>query len=172
LSGEVYQTNKQHNLDLPNTAGDILFGKFGIEAGFALKIKKHKTTKQALKKIIIIFLSFMLLMPSFGSFCVYTTFKLNQDEISKTICVQRKMLFNSCNGRCELQKSLKKYADNEKKMHDNLKEKAEVIYIHTISLSNLKLVLPITTRKAIFAYFDKKPISVSNSTFHPPSYFI
>ncbi|MFC0777023.1 transporter [Flavobacterium sp. HJSW_4] len=33
LSGEVYQRNKQHDLDLPNTAGDILFGKFGIEAG-------------------------------------------------------------------------------------------------------------------------------------------
>lgn len=33
LAGEIYQTNKQHGLDLPNTAGDILFGKFGIEAG-------------------------------------------------------------------------------------------------------------------------------------------
>lgn len=114
----------------------------------------------------------MLLMPSFGSFCVYTTFKLNQEEISKTICVQRKMVFNSCNGRCELQKSLKKYADNEKKMQDNLKEKAEVIYIQNISLSNFKLVAPIRSRKAIFAYFDKKPISVSNVTFHPPSYLI
>lgn len=33
LAGEVYQTNQQHGLDLPNTAGDILFSKFGIEAG-------------------------------------------------------------------------------------------------------------------------------------------
>lgn len=33
VAGEVYQTNKQHGLDLPNTAGDILFGKFGFEAG-------------------------------------------------------------------------------------------------------------------------------------------
>ncbi|MBF4486438.1 hypothetical protein IRZ78_16575 [Flavobacterium sp. CSZ] len=114
----------------------------------------------------------MLLMPSFGIFCVYTTFKLNQEEISKTICVQRKMIFNSCNGRCELQKSLKKYADNEKKMHDNLKEKAEVIYIQNIALNPFKLVAPITSRKAVFAYFDKKPISVSNATFHPPSYLI
>ncbi|MFH7017770.1 hypothetical protein [Flavobacterium sp. FlaQc-47] len=125
-----------------------------------------------MRKIVIIFLSFMLLMPSFGSFCVYTTFKLNQEEISKTICVQRKMVFNSCNGRCELQKSLKKYTDNEKKMQDNLKEKAEVIYIQNISLSNFKLVAPIRSRKAVFAYFDKKPISVSNATFHPPSHMI
>ncbi|MRX41457.1 hypothetical protein GJU43_19395 [Flavobacterium sp. LC2016-23] len=114
----------------------------------------------------------MLLLPTFGSFFVYTSFKLNQDEISKTICVQRKMVFNSCNGRCELQKSLKKYADNEKRMQDNLKEKAEVVYIPNSALNNFKLVAPLEKRRAIFAYFNKKPISVSGSTFHPPSYFV
>lgn len=114
----------------------------------------------------------MLLMPSFGSFCVYTAFKLNQEEISKTICVQRKMLFNSCNGRCELQKSLKKYDDNEKRMHDNLKEKAEVIYIQNIIVTDFKIIPPTESRAKIFAPTDKKPVSVSNSTFHPPSYLI
>jgi len=114
----------------------------------------------------------MLLVPSFGSFFVYTSFKLNQDEISKTICVQRKMLFNSCNGRCELQKSLKKYADNEKKMQNNLKEKAEVVYIQTSVTAPFKLVTPIQSKEKFFASFNNKPISVSNTTFRPPSYFI
>ncbi|PWB26121.1 hypothetical protein DCO46_06835 [Flavobacterium sp. HTF] len=114
----------------------------------------------------------MLLVPSFGSFFAYTSFKLNQEEISKTICVQRKMLFNSCNGRCELQKSLKKYADNEKRMHDNLKEKAEVVYIQNIGVINYELVATIEYEVKLFASFDKKPIAVSNSTFHPPSRFI
>ncbi len=111
----------------------------------------------------------MLLVPSFGSFFVYTSFKLNQEEISKTICVQRKMVFNSCNGRCELQKSLKKYADNEKRMQNNLKEKAEIVYIQNTATANFKLVIPIQSVIALFASFDAKPISVSNSTFHPPS---
>ncbi|MCI9846296.1 hypothetical protein FLV_16035 [Flavobacterium pectinovorum] len=114
----------------------------------------------------------MLLVPSFGSFFVYTSFKLNQEEISKTICVQRKMVFNSCNGRCELQKSLKKYADNEKKMQNNLKEKVEVVYIQNSPTANFKLVTPIVSAAKLFASGDAKPISVSNSTFHPPSYFI
>jgi len=114
----------------------------------------------------------MLLVPSFGSFFVYTSFKLNQDEISKTICVQRKMVFNSCNGRCELQKSLKKYADNEKRMQNNLKEKTEVVYIQSTSTNNFKLIAPIESQAKLFASFDSKPISVSNATFHPPSYFI
>ena len=114
----------------------------------------------------------MLLLPSFGSFFVYTSFKLNQEEISKTICVQRKMVFNSCNGRCELQKSLKKYADNEKRMQNNLKEKAEVVYIQNTTTANYRLVTPIESAAKLFASIDEKPISVSNSTFHPPSYFI
>lgn len=82
------------------------------------------------------------------------------------------MLFNSCNGRCELQKSLKKYDDNEKRMHDNLKEKAEVIYIQNIIVTDFKIIPPTESRAKIFAPTDKKPVSVSNATFHPPSYLI
>jgi hypothetical protein len=114
----------------------------------------------------------MLLLPSFGSFLVYTSFKLNQEEISKTICVQRKMIFNSCNGRCELQKSLKKYSDNEKRMQDNLKEKAEVVYIQNTIIADFRLITPIVSKANNFGSFDRKPISVSSTTFHPPSYFI
>lgn len=114
----------------------------------------------------------MLLVPSFGSFFVYTSFKLNQDEITKTICVQRKMVFNTCNGRCELQKSLKKYADNEKKMQNNLKEKAEIVYIQNTFTTEYKLVAPIQSKANLFASLDTKPIAVSIATFRPPSYFI
>ena len=33
LAGEVYATNRQYGLDVPDTSGDILLGKLGIEAG-------------------------------------------------------------------------------------------------------------------------------------------
>lgn len=33
LAGEVYATNRQYGLDVPQTKGDILLGKLGIEAG-------------------------------------------------------------------------------------------------------------------------------------------
>jgi hypothetical protein len=114
----------------------------------------------------------MLLVPSFGSFFVYTSFKLNQDQITKTICVQRKLVFNTCNGRCELQKSLKKYADNEKKMQNNLKEKSEVVYIQNTIPNEFKLVAPIVSKANLFASLDAKTVSVSIATFRPPSYFI
>ena len=34
LAGEVYAANKQFGEELPNTKGDILFGKAGVEAGY------------------------------------------------------------------------------------------------------------------------------------------
>lgn len=111
-------------------------------------------------------------MPSFGNFFVFASFKINQDEIVKTICVQRKQVFNTCNGRCELQKSLKKYADNEKKMQDNLKEKSEIVYIQNTITAQYKLIAPIERTTKNFAVLDKKPISVSIAAFHPPSLFI
>lgn len=33
LLGEKYDANKQHGQELPNTAGDVLFSKFGLEIG-------------------------------------------------------------------------------------------------------------------------------------------
>jgi len=33
VAGEIYKTNRQYGLDVPKTSGDILFGKFGLEAG-------------------------------------------------------------------------------------------------------------------------------------------
>ncbi len=79
------------------------------------------------------------------------------------------MVFNTCNGRCELQKSLKKYQDNERKMNNNLKEKVEVVYIQNTPVANFKLVTPIESETKNFSFSDEKPISVSSTTFHPPS---
>ena len=51
IAGEVYQTNKQQGIDLPETAGDILFGKLGVEAGkdkFSIGINMMLPIKQNL----------------------------------------------------------------------------------------------------------------------------
>jgi len=126
-----------------------------------------------LKAILNIILSILLLLPSFGSFFAYSSFKLNQDEIAKTICIQRKMVNNSCNGRCELQKSLKKYEDNEKKMQNNLDNKVDFVFIqNTVVANNFKLIEFQFIGKPNFFVLEKKAISVSLSSFRPPSYLI
>ncbi|MBA0885491.1 hypothetical protein GTZ96_017515 [Flavobacterium sp. BBQ-18] len=131
-----------------------------------------KTKKRFLKSLFSIVLSILLLLPSFGSFFVYTSFKLNQDEIAKTICVQRKLVNNSCNGRCELQKSLKKYDDNEKKMQNNLDNKVDLVFIQNTVFADFKTIAVTPIEKPNFYILEKKTVSVSLSSFRPPSYFI
>lgn len=125
-----------------------------------------------MKKFIVILISGLILFPSFGSFFAYTSFKLNQVEIAKTICVQRKMVFNTCNGRCELQKSIKRYADNEKEMQNNLKEKAELVYIQNTTKFELNLVSIAESGKNVFDIIENKPVAISLATFRPPSFVI
>ncbi|MDQ6531128.1 hypothetical protein [Flavobacterium sp. LHD-85] len=121
-----------------------------------------------LKRVIIIALSILILSPSFGSLFVYASFKINQKEIAKTICVQRKQAFNSCNGRCELQKSIKKYSDNERKMQDSLKDKLELVYVQNTAEINFSIIPVIESKENSSILFEKKPIGASNLTFHPP----
>lgn len=125
-----------------------------------------------MKRVIIIALSILILSPSFGSLLVYASFKINQKEISKTICVQRKLVFNSCNGRCELQKSIKKYSDNERKMQDSLKDKLELVYVQSPAEVSFAIVHAVESKKNTSILFEKKPVRASNLTFHPPLWLV
>ncbi|WP_255580390.1 hypothetical protein [Flavobacterium sp. UMI-01] len=114
-------------------------------------------------------LSLLLLLPSLGSVVIYTQFKMAQDEIAQTICIQRANINNSCNGRCELQKSLKKYEDNEKRMnHTNLKEKTELVYTVAPFEFHFDPNNTPSIKEAVFSVFCEKPKSVSFAVFHPP----
>lgn len=125
-----------------------------------------------LKRLIIIALSILLMSPSFGSLFIYASFKINQKEIAKTICVQRKQAFNSCNGRCELQKSIKKYSDNERKMQDSLKDKLELVYVQNTAEITFSAIPVMESKNNTPILFEKKPIGASNLTFHPPLYTV
>ncbi|MEL1241801.1 hypothetical protein [Flavobacterium flavipallidum] len=126
-----------------------------------------------MKSLFSIVLSILLLLPSLGSFFVYTSFKLQQDEIAKTICVQRKLVDNTCNGRCELQKSLKKYEDNEKRMQNNLDSKVDLVYIqNTFIAKDWEVTERNFSPRPNFYSLEKKTISVSLSSFRPPSFLV
>lgn len=126
-----------------------------------------------LKKIGVYLLTLTLLFPIFGNLVIYTQFKANQEQIIKTICVQRKLVNNTCNGRCELQKSLKKFDENEKKMENILKEKADFVYLIHSTPTSFVSNTPITsTTKLNVFHTSGKTISKINSTFRPPSFLL
>lgn len=103
---------------------------------------------------------------------ILTTFKINQNEIAKTICVQRKVDNNTCQGHCALKKSLNKLDENERKMNTILKGKTELVYINPVFENNLTLSLDSNLNKLMVFNTSEKPISISTSTFRPPAYFI
>jgi hypothetical protein len=98
---------------------------------------------------------------------VYFTFKINQDEIAKTICIQRQLVNNTCNGRCELQKSLKKL-DSEKKAETSFKEKFELVYTQFIPKYEFNSIALLEDTKQSFTLISDKPTSVSFAVFRPP----
>ncbi|MBU2061291.1 MAG: hypothetical protein P8I78_04130 [Flavobacterium sp.] len=114
-------------------------------------------------------LSLFLMLPTLGSIVIYTQFKLAQDQISKTICVQRDNINNSCNGRCELLKSLKKYDDNEKRMdNSNIKEKSELVYTATTVDYKVHALSVPQKRQKNFVGLTKKPKTIAFVLFRPP----
>lgn len=132
-----------------------------------------KNNTIVVKKIGVYLLTLTLLFPIFGNLVIYTQFKANQDQIIKTICVQRKLVNNTCNGRCELQKSLKQFDDNEKKMENILKEKADFVYLINSTPTSFGSNTPITsTTKLNVFHTSGKTISKTNSTFRPPSFLV
>ncbi|WP_395047663.1 hypothetical protein [Flavobacterium sp.] len=120
-----------------------------------------------MKFLFTILLSAVLLFPSFGNMMVYFTFKINQDEIIKTICIQRQLVNNTCNGSCELQKSLKKL-DSEKKSESSFKENFELVYTQFAPQYEFNSILFLEDKQQIFTLISNKPTSVSFAVFHPP----
>lgn len=132
-----------------------------------------KNNTIVVKKIGVYLLTLTLLFPIFGNLAIYTQFKANQEQIIKTICVQRKLVTNTCNGRCELQKSLKQFDENEKKMENILKEKADFVYLlnSTPTAFESNTAITSTTKLNVF-HTSGKTISKTNSTFRPPSFLL
>ncbi|MBK7245981.1 MAG: hypothetical protein LKG19_13695 [Saprospiraceae bacterium] len=73
-----------------------------------------------MKLIMSIFLAILILMQGFGKTWIILSFKLNQQTISKNICVQRNIPNNKCKGKCHLKKQLKKSEQKDQNQIPNL----------------------------------------------------
>ncbi|OYX85215.1 MAG: hypothetical protein B7Y83_05450 [Flavobacteriales bacterium 32-34-25] len=100
---------------------------------------------------------------------LYTAFKINQNEIAKTLCVLREQRNNTCNGNCVLRAELKKQAEKEEKHTILLKEKIEILYTIT-KIEHIPLSFNEITAITKISSFCKiaKPNSICFNIFHPP----
>jgi hypothetical protein len=101
---------------------------------------------------------------------VYVSFKLNQDFISKTLCINRAKPKLHCNGKCQLMKKLKQVEKEEQKqLPQGLKEKLEVIYIQEITNFKFSTDFDATEEKLKYNHTNSQVYSKYHlDIFHPP----
>jgi len=121
-----------------------------------------------LKLLFSISLTIILFLNLFSSVFVYTIFKINQDEIAKTLCVLREQKNNTCKGNCVLKAELKKQAEKEEKQQNQLKEKNESIYTITHNEYSIPFInTPLIAKISSFCKIVKTNLILFN-VFHPP----
>lgn len=123
-----------------------------------------------MKKIVAIALVSLIMLPNFSNILVYFSYKINQAEIARTLCVQKDLVKNTCNGRCVLETKLKKLEQNQKNNEINIKEKCELVYIVENSLP--KIDFPSFNFNSSALFFKKtigNPLGRIFDFFHPPT---
>ena len=107
------------------------------------------------KKVI----SYILILCFFGSplskLSIYANFKINQDFISKVLCINKEKPKSTCNGKCYLSKKLEEQEKREEKQLPNERsERAEILFCSDNSSKPLS--------KNVFSQ-KKNKITIKNS---------
>jgi hypothetical protein len=121
-----------------------------------------------LKKTLVILLLFLFILQCGIKTIIVTAFFVQRDYISKTLCENRNKPKLHCNGKCYLNKQLKKEEKNEQNLPGILKANNEV-FIHTKIYS----IVFFDTEKCMGysdTYLLKAYQSATLRIFRPPSF--
>lgn len=109
----------------------------------------------------------LILSSAFLKSAIFFDFKIHQQEIKETLCVQRNELKNTCNGKCHLSKQLEQA---ESDTEDEPATRTNVIELLLYFSSNeLTVFVPneeITEMHA--THRELLGIGLIHSIFHPP----
>jgi len=99
---------------------------------------------------------------------IYIHFKLNQDELAKTVCENKDKPKSCCAAKCQLNKEIKKEEKRQADMPGSLKdktEKSEIFY----SIASLKIYRDNLIQIIYFNYYNTYTINCAVDIFHPPT---
>ena len=114
-------------------------------------------------------LAILILLQPFSSLWVYVSFKINQSQIAKTLCVQKEIKNNTCKGKCQLKKRLANAEkETEKQLPSNQKQKLESVCFISTKHLYLNYSFGINTVKKYSYIPDFYKVSFSLNIFHPP----
>jgi len=125
-----------------------------------------------LKKIFSIVLIFSLILPSLNKIGILIDFKINQDFITKVLCINKEKPKSTCNGKCYLTKQLKKAEKQDQKQAPNSKkDRIEILYYFYKNTFNILTYRYAYTPKTNATYNKNVYKSVYLSrVFRPPKF--
>ncbi|MDQ0109680.1 hypothetical protein J2T02_004824 [Chitinophaga terrae (ex Kim and Jung 2007)] len=122
------------------------------------------------KRLITMLLLVVWLCQLSGRYVVMLDFFINQDYISKNLCVNRDKPELHCNGKCHLAKKLK---EEERKDQENperkLENKSELFCERIVVNTLLQPVLSLPGIRHQYPLSIGCPIDQPSSVFHPPT---
>lgn len=124
-------------------------------------------TLKSVKPLFFIIFLFAVGIQTFSKLWVLTSFYLNREIISKTICINRFDAMPTCKGKCYLQTELQKSEQQEQQLPD-FKQKDIQLYcqdsfLNAFSIAALEIKNSNPLKKTnLYAY------KFSVSVFHPP----
>jgi hypothetical protein len=125
-----------------------------------------KINKNRLKKVIVISLLFLFLLQCGIKTIIVVGFYAQRDYISKTLCENRSKPTMHCNGKCYLNKQLKKEQKNENNLPAILKTTSEVFIYH--QTDDLIVVHSYFIVEHFDNYFIKPYHHITVEVFRPP----
>jgi hypothetical protein len=122
-----------------------------------------------MKRFPAFLMAILILLQPFSSLWVYVSFKINQSQIAKTLCVQKEIKNNTCKGKCQLKKRLANAEkETEKQLPSNQKQKLESVCFISTKHLYLNYSFEINSVKKYSYIPDFYKASFSLNIFHPP----
>jgi hypothetical protein len=99
---------------------------------------------------------------------IYLSFKNNQKELSKTVCINKNKPKSCCAAKCYLDKEIKKEDKRQSHSSSSIKDKSEKSELKTGFISFVFASNPIN-QNFILINSKSLPNTFLTSVFHPPS---
>ncbi|HEY6954139.1 MAG TPA: hypothetical protein VI385_02795 [Flavisolibacter sp.] len=124
-----------------------------------------------MKFVLIPILMMLILAQAFSKWLVVAEYKVNQDFISRNLCINKSRPKLHCNGKCQMMKRL---AEEEKQDSSNNTNNSSKVKVQEVLFCSeiKKPAIPSLTCEA--PIYNEEPIlfrqhSLIDSIFHPPA---
>ena len=120
-----------------------------------------------MKGFFAFILCLLILGLTFQDTITYVTWKVNQDYISKNLCLEKGQATSTCKGKCQLQEQFSESRNTESNKTPNFQEE-RLLVVYLPSLLNQEFSITYFHRSNPYLYKEKYSYLIQTQIFHPP----